>query len=170
MDGPFSIHAIRPCRLMLRGLALWQPSNASILVKNYNNLGYVMLIVLVGGTIYLFYDGIFYWQRSVNGILFSATFIVAFFCTKWHYRRGNYSRLMENELEIEPENSMKLVKRYNIFALILWVVCSVQLLWFFYYSFELKHNWEWILYVYIAVIGNGENCLFSSSILLPKLS
>ena len=157
---------------MLRLLALWQPANASLIVINYNKFGYVMLVALVASTIYFFYDGIYYWQRSVNGILFSTIFIVAFLCTKWHYRRGNYSRLMENELESDREHSTKLVKRYNIFALILWFVCSGQLLWFFYYSFKLKHDWDWILYVYIAVIGNGENerPFFSSSILLPKLS
>ncbi|XP_066911042.1 uncharacterized protein [Clytia hemisphaerica] len=154
MDVASPTHALRPCQLMLRCLALWQPSNAKPLVKHLNKFGFVMLLALVGGIIYIFYGGSSKWEGSVNGILFSAIFTVAFLCTKWHYRKGNYSWLVENELQSE-RNYSELVRRYNILAFVLWAVCSGQLVSFFYSTFKIEYHWKWIIYVYIAVIGNG---------------
>ncbi|XP_066911041.1 uncharacterized protein [Clytia hemisphaerica] len=153
-----STHTIRPCRLMLRGLALWQPINASLLMRMYNRFGYVMLILLVTAIIYFYNienDNKFYWKKSVNGVIFSATFAVAFFCTKWYYRKGNYSKMLEIELGPERVHCAKLVKRYNLFALLLWVVCAGQLLWNYFYELQSFHGWYWVVYVYLAVIGNG---------------
>ena len=155
-----SIHAIRPCRLMLRGLALWQPTNAGLLMRTYNKFGYVMLVMLVTAIIYFYNmenDNKFYWKKSVNGVIFSATFAVAFFCTKWHYRKGNYSKMMEIERGPERLHCAKLVKRYNLFALLLWLVCSAQLLWNFYYELRSVHGWYWVVYVYLTFIGNGKS-------------
>ena len=76
---PLSVQPIRPCRFMLRGLALWQPTNACPFMKYYNWFGYLVLTALVIGVLYLGTDtdGI-HFKKSLNGAVFSAIFVVAF--------------------------------------------------------------------------------------------
>ena len=160
-----SKHELRPCYLMLRGLALWQPKKANKVYRFYNICGYIFLICLVGFVLFSFSEKSIakeklLWKSVLNGVIFSATFAVAFFCTKWHYCRGRYSAMIA---EIKQDDMMeylhcrKLVRHYTIAALTLWIFCSCQLLWFFYSAMETNQWWYWILYFFVAVFGNGKN-------------
>ena len=73
-----SKHELRPCYLMLRGLALWQPKNANKLYRFYNICGYIFLICLVGFVLFSFSEKSIakeklLWKSVLNGVIFSAT-------------------------------------------------------------------------------------------------
>lgn len=134
-DDEEGIGGLRPFYPVLRLLGLWQPRNANVLCRIYNNFicicVWIFLIICVIG---ISFFGKIQWINVINGI--SRTFILGapYLLTRYYFKYGRFNQLLQNirSSSISQQKYHKMRYIYNSMFLLNWMVGFT----YFYYHFQ----------------------------------